>query len=328
MLSNMPSLDGAAILEALPEGAILIDQEARICFINAAAVSILGIEGDRPTGQSLADLPGGFGLDGTAEQTGYLDLPDRWTRYRMAPLAMGAEPDMWRGTLILLDDIGRDILAHRDSANFVSALIHELRAPLASISGYANILLLGVMNPLTDIQREAIGVIKVNAGRALEEISHLLTAYRIRSGQLHLERAALDIASVVQEVAQTCADSYARQELTLTIDCQAQEAIVEAHDGAVRDILSILLEHACHHSQPKSEVRVTIVEERDHGCVTIQDTDIGFTAERLLAHRHRYWHVPMIAAQGLVKLHGGRLWAESVQGQGCKVSFTLPHAAA
>jgi signal transduction histidine kinase len=38
-----------------------------------------------------------------------------------------------------------------------------------------------------------------------------------------------------------------------------------------------------------------------------------------------YWHVPLIAAQGLVRLHGGRLWAESVEGQGCRVSFTLPH---
>jgi PAS domain-containing protein len=67
MLSNMPSLDGAAILEALPEGAILIDQDARIRFINAAAVGILGIDADMPIGQSLADLPGGFGLDGCSD---------------------------------------------------------------------------------------------------------------------------------------------------------------------------------------------------------------------------------------------------------------------
>ena len=80
MLSNMPSLDGTAILEALPAGAILIDRGARIRFINSAAASLLGIEGDLPIGQSLADLPGDLRLDREDEHTGYLDLPERWDK--------------------------------------------------------------------------------------------------------------------------------------------------------------------------------------------------------------------------------------------------------
>jgi signal transduction histidine kinase len=323
MLSNMPPLDGAAILEALPEGAILIDQDARIRFINSAAVDMLGTEATMPLGQSLAELPGCSSLDGAAEETGYLDLPDRWVRYRMAPLMVGVEPDSWNGTLILLDDVGQDIFAHRDTTDFVSALMHELRVPLTGISGYADILLL--MDTFSDTQRRFISGIKANVGQLREAIDSILTVYRIHSGDFRLERAALDIVSVVREIAQTRADSYARRDLTLTTDCQAPEIIVDAQDGAVRNILSILLEHACQRSQPKSEVKVTLVDDRDEARVTIQDTDIGCTTERLLAHRYMYWHVPLIAAQGLVKLHGGRLWAESVEGQGCRVSFTLPH---
>jgi two-component system sensor histidine kinase VicK len=277
-----------------------------------------------PIGQSLADLPGGFGLDGAAAKIGYLDLPNRWVRCRMAPLVVGVEPEVWQGTLILLDNVGRDILAQNGSTDFVAVLIHELRAPLTTITGYTNLLLLGAMEPLTEIQREFIGVIKANAGRLMEEINNLVTVYRIHSGQYHLEREALDVVSIVREVAQTRADSYARQDLKLTIDCQAPEVIVDAQDGAIRDILSCLLEHACRHSQPKSEVRVAVVEDRDEARVTIQDTDIGFTAHRLLEHRHSYWHAPLIAAQALVRLHGGRLWVESIQGEGCRVNFTLP----
>ncbi|HET9221483.1 MAG TPA: histidine kinase dimerization/phospho-acceptor domain-containing protein [Roseiflexaceae bacterium] len=326
MPSNMPSLDGVAILEALPEGAILIDRDARICFVNTAAVRILGIEGDMPIGRSLADLPGGLGLAREGEDTGYLDLPDRWVRCRMTPIVVGAGPEAWNGTLILLDDVGQDIFARRDNADLVRALMHELRIPLTGISGYADILLL--MDTLSDTQRRFISGIKANVGQLREELDSVLIVYRIRSGDLRLDRAAVDVVSVVREVAQAHAESYARRDLTLTIECQAPEMIVEADDRGVRDILSILLGHACQRSQPKSEVRVTVVDDRDEARVTIQDTDIHCDTERLLAHRHKYWHMPMIAAHGLVRLHGGRLWAEGVQGQGCIVSFTLPHSEA
>jgi signal transduction histidine kinase len=326
MLPNMPFLDGAAILEALPEGAILIDQDARIRLINAAAVSILGIDASAAVGRSIADLPGGFVLDGTDEKSEYLDLPDRWVRCRRAPLAVGAEPDVWTGTLLLLDEVGLDILAHPPSADFVSALIHELRAPLTTITGYTNLLLLGTMGPLPEMQREAIDVIKDNVRRVMEEINNVVTAYRTRSGQLQLDREALDIVVIVREVAQRYADSYARQDLKLTIDCEAPEVIVDGDQRALRDILATLLEQACRYSQPKTEVTVTIANDHDEARVTIQDTGFGFTTEGRPAYRHTYMHVPWIATQGLVKLQGGRLWAESVQDQGCRVSFTLPYA--
>jgi signal transduction histidine kinase len=240
----------------------------------------------------------------------------------MTPLVVGAGPEAWNGTLILLDDVGQEIFARRDNADLVRGLMHELRVPLTGISGYADILLL--METLSDTQRRFVSSIKTNVGQLREALDNVLIVYRIRSGDFRIDRAALDIVSVVREVAQARAESYARRDLTLKIECQAPEMIVEADDTGVRDILSILLGHACQRSQPKSEVRVTVVDGHDQARVTIQDTDIHCDTERLLAHRHKYGHMPMIAAHDLVRLHGGRLWAESIQGQGCKVNFTLP----
>jgi signal transduction histidine kinase len=324
MLSNMPSLDGAAILEVLPEGAILIDQDDRIRLINTAAVDILGIDAGAAVGRSITELPGGFVLDGADEKSEYLDLPDRWVRCRMTPLTVGAEPEVWNGTLILLDDVGRDILAHQRSADFVSALIHDLRVPLTRIRGHADILLL--MDLPADTQCQFIGGIKANAGQLMDELSNLLTAYRIRSGQLRLEPEALDIVSVVREVAQTRADSYALQDLKLTIVCLKPEIMVSADQRSIRDILSNLLDNACRQSRPAGEVIVAIVDDDDGVRVIVQDANASCTSEELFAHSHIYIHQPLAVAQGLVRLHGGRLWAESIQGQGCKVSFTLPRA--
>src|SRR5689334_11168497 len=122
MSSNMPSLDGTVILEALPGGAILIDQDACVCFINSAAVGILGIEAGAAVGRPITDLPGGFELDRPgAQQAGELDLPDYQAHYRVTPIITGAGPDVWHGRLILLDEIAHDLFARRDTADIVAA---------------------------------------------------------------------------------------------------------------------------------------------------------------------------------------------------------------
>jgi signal transduction histidine kinase len=289
---------------------------------------MLGVDHDTALGKLLSDLPGCLGLasDSHAESE-YLELPNRWVHYRVTPLAIGAEPDTWHGRLFVLNDIGQEIFAHRDTAQFVAALMHDLRAPLTSISGYANLLLLGAMDPLSDIQHQSIGMIKANAERLMAGLSNLLTAYRVYSGQFQLEREALDIVSLASEVARSRAESYARQNLKLIVDCQLPEIVIDGDRHAVWDILSILLEHAGQHSRADSEVRIALVDTRHGVDVAIQDTDTSFTIERLLADRRSFWQVPLIAADGLVTLHGGRLWTERVQEVGCRVCFTLPHAA-
>jgi two-component system sensor histidine kinase VicK len=329
MSPNMPSLDGTVILEALPGGAILLDQDACVCLINNAAIGILGIEAGAAVGRPITELHGGFELDRPgAQQAGELDLPGYQVRYRVAPIVTGAEPDVWQGRLILLEVSAHDIFARRDTADTVAALVHDLRAPLTTITSYANLLLLGTIDPLSDSQHQFISVMKANAGRLLDELNNLVTAYRVRSGLFELDREDLDIVSIVREVATTRADSYALQDLKLTIDSQEPEIMVSADQRGVWDIVSSLLDNACRRSQPAGEVIVAIVNDDDAVRVTVQDADTSCLSKELFARRHTYLHQPLAVAHDLVKLHDGRLWVESVQGQGCVVHFTLPRAAA
>ena len=223
--------------------------------------------------------------------------------------------------------------ANRLKTEFVSMVSHELRIPLTSIQGYAELLLED--KQITEAQRESLTIVEKNADRLLGLINDLLDLSCIEAGRVDLHRTSLDLAHLIPEVAGSLRPLIEAKQQRLRLDLGEALPAVWADQDRVTQILTNLISNA--HKYTLAEGSITVAARRDDGFVRVDvsDTGIGLSPEdqaQLFTKFFRAQRSPRVASTGLglvitrllVELHGGRITVSSAPGQGSTFSFSLP----
>ena len=304
----------------------------------------------------------------TAEgQTVYLtmvDLPYRDRTGRIIGLIHLVEDVTETGTLqqrlaqhrnelrLLRDQLGRQNLelaaANTElrrldelKSTFVSVAAHELRTPLASTSGFVEMLLDEELGPLTDDQREYLEIVQGSARRLLTISNNLLDATRIEAGWIELVLQPTNLPALVETVAaefRPCLEAKA-QRLTLRAPPGLPLALCDETRAA--QIIGNLLSNASKYTPQGGLITVSLAPAEEDGFleISVADNGIGIPAEdqaRLFCRFFRAESAYLIEANGaglglyitrsLVELHGGRIWFESEPGKGSTFHVTFPIA--
>ncbi len=227
--------------------------------------------------------------------------------------------------------------SERVKDEFLSIVGHELRTPLTSIRGSLGLLEGGVLGELPKDAANMVSVAVVNTDRLVRLIGDILDIERMSAGGLLLEPESVPARELVSQslgVLQATADDA---EVTLRADV-APIGVMADGDRIVQ-VLVNLLGNAVKFSVPGGVVTVTV--ERDGRCAifTVADTGRGIPADRLEGIFERFSQVDasdarekggtglgLPIARGIVDRHGGRIWAESREGRGSTLRFTLPVA--
>lgn len=236
-----------------------------------------------------------------------------------------------------------DVTAAREIAvmknEFVSMVSHELRTPLTSIKGYVDLIVDGEAGEVNEIQMEFLQIVQENSDRLVSLINEMLDISRIESGRVHLKIERLDLSDVIQGVLDTFR-TYADQS-GVTMEAHMGQDL--PHAAADRDrvgqILMNLVSNAIKYSPGGGHVTIALKQADDYVQIDVSDTGIGIAAEDQHQLFTKFFRVDSsltreIGGTGLglsivksvVELHGGRIWATSVEGQGSTFSFTLPVA--
>ena len=223
--------------------------------------------------------------------------------------------------------------ANRLKTEFVSMVSHELRIPLTSIQGYAELLLED--KQITEAQRESLTIVEKNVDRLLGLINDLLDLSCIEAGRVDLHRTSLDLAHLIPEVAGSLRPLIEAKQQRLRLDLGEALPAVWADQDRVTQILTNLISNA--HKYTLAEGSITVAARRDDGFVRVDvsDTGIGLSPEdqaQLFTKFFRAQRSPRVASTGLglvitrllVELHGGRITVSSAPGQGSTFSFSLP----
>ncbi|MGH2498400.1 MAG: ATP-binding protein [Ktedonobacteraceae bacterium] len=224
---------------------------------------------------------------------------------------------------------------------FLGVVAHELRTPLASLSGFAQTLLVqtaqGKGPQLAVWQRKALAGLDLAVARLGELTDDLLDMARLQAGQLELHPEPTDLVPLVQRVVTRLQMTTERHTIVLV---PSGEHLVKYVDPRRMDqVLSNLISNAIKYSPEGGPIEVTIAEdvERRETLLSVRDHGIGVPAQQQAQIFQRFVQTENARVYGiegtglglylcraLVERHGGRIWCESIEGQGSTFFITLP----
>lgn len=216
----------------------------------------------------------------------------------------------------------------------IGDVAHELRTPLATIAGYVEGMLDGVVEP--DDGTWALVLDEVNRLRRLA--GDLQELSRVEAGQVALHLTAVAPAALSAAAVARLAPQFAEKGVALRVQVSADLPPVSADPDRALQVLINLLGNALHYTPAGGDVTVQAMQANDAVQWMVRDTGIGIAAEHLPHLFERFYRVDKARARAtggagigltickaLVERHGGRIWATSAgPGQGATFGFTLP----
>ncbi|MGE3267264.1 MAG: GAF domain-containing protein [Chloroflexota bacterium] len=221
----------------------------------------------------------------------------------------------------------------RAKSDFVSIVSHEFRSPLTGIQGFSEIMRDGDLD--ADEMREYSADINREAERLSRMIGELLDLDRMEAGQMTLQVTSMDVAAIVTQVV---ASVESRASLhTLRLEIEPGLPSLSGDPDKLTQVLVNLLDNAVKYSPDGGEIAVSVRQQGDSIRLRIRDEGLGIPPEALETVFERYRRVELarsraIGGTGLglpivrqiVELHGGRVWAESVLGEGSTFCVEFP----
>ena len=287
-----------------------------------------------------------FGITGMESERralrGRLTASDRILQYSSVPLPDG-------NTLLTFSDISdpakmeralRDRTEALEAADrlknaFLSNVSYEVRTPLTSILGFAETLDLGLVGELSPKQREYVLDIKRSSEELKAIIDAIIDLSAIDAGAMELKLARLDVAELLQAVAEKLSPTMTRRDQTLSIEL-AEDSLAFVGDAMrVEQIVSNLLSNAIGFSARGSQVRMGARRSGTNIQIWIADSGRGIDPEfqkkaferfqsKPLPGSHRGPGLGLSIVKSFTELHGGNVSLISKLDRGTTVVCSFP----
>jgi signal transduction histidine kinase len=218
-------------------------------------------------------------------------------------------------------------------SDFIAIASHELRTPLSLILGYASML----KDTTSGQTAEQMEVVVQAALRLRGLIEEMVNLSHLDAGETVLELAAFPIQDLVFTVGAEVDSLATAKGQTISLRVPPDPLLVHADRSQITIVLNNLLTNAIRFTGPSGRIAVSAELHGSEVWIAVTDSGIGIPAtdlERIfepfyqvephMNRRHGGLGLGLSIAKGLVELHGGRIWAESVLGKGSRFIFTLP----
>jgi signal transduction histidine kinase len=219
---------------------------------------------------------------------------------------------------------------------FVLTASHELRSPLTSVQGFAELLMLE-RDKLSSTQADTVEIIMDNTRHLVRLLNDLLDLARSDAGRLTIKPSPTDVASLVEDPVRTMLSQTQAKHQSLTQEIQPALPHVSVDRDRIRQILVNLLTNAHEYCPENASIHVSATGNGDGVELSVSDDGPGMAADQLEHIFERFTrgdagltqHVGgtglgLAISKSLVELHGGRIAVESIPGEGSTFHVWLP----
>ncbi len=326
----------ATVLEQMTDGVLIADAQGLIQFANPAAGKLF--QTSNPIHRSLTEVIRNHQLVEAwrrCQQTRELQSESVEVPARHQFLQLVVIPDSHSsGSLLLVQDLTRLRRLETVRRDFVSNLSHELRTPLASLKALAETLQDGALDD-PPAARRFIDQIQIEVDALTQMVTELLELSKIESGRLTLDLQPASASDLLDSASKRMQLQAERAGLNLRVECADDLPRLKIDSQRLEQVLVNLIHNAVKFTRSGGEV--VLGAESSDGFVrfAVRDSGIGIPVEDVERIFERFYRVDksrtgsgtglgLSIAKHIVEAHGGKIWAESVEGRGSTFNFSIP----
>jgi two-component system phosphate regulon sensor histidine kinase PhoR len=328
----------ASVLEQMTDGVIISDTDGFVEMINPKAADLF--EAEKGVGQTIIQALRNHQIVESwrkchktgKEQVLSLEIPrnQKFIQVVILPLKTGLSGKY----LLLFQDLTRTRRLETVRRDFISNISHELRTPLASIKALTETLQAGAIGEPQAAKR-FLSRMELEVDALTQMVAELLELTRIESGQVPIELKPVPPKELLKNASERLGLQAERANLSISIYCPEDLPNVLADPPRIGQALVNLLHNAIKFTPEGGEITMAAWQQGDVIVFSIEDTGVGIPVEDLPRIFERFYKADRSRSGGgtglglaitrhLVQAHGGRIWADSIQGEGSTFSFSLP----
>lgn len=324
------------VTRSLPEGLVLLSSSGTILSINPTACRLLEVTPNCAGADFSVAIQNS--AIGSLVETAFSDAKAEATVHLSGGVYLAAArpvktDGVLSGVVLLLLDLTQKQKAEALRREFTANVSHELKTPLHAISGYAELLKSGLVQPAD--QAGFHDKIYAEAQRLIALVEDILRLSRLDEGAADMQWVPTDLYAALQ---QTALGLEAAAELAgVSVTVQGTSTVLPGIPQLYNAIVFNLLDNAIKYNHQGGQVTARLEDRQDHVVLTVADTGMGIPE----AHRERIFerfyrvdksHSKAVGGTGLglsivkhaAQILGARLTLDSVPGTGTTITVTFP----
>lgn len=332
----------ASVLSNMTDGVIATDRKGRVSLINDSALdmlrttrelvlnrpitSVLSLEKEY-TFEDLIDLKESLSLDFSTEEEPYI--------LRVAFSVTQRETGYVTGLIAVIHDNTEQEKIDMERREFVSNVSHELRTPLTTMRSYLDALAEGAWQN-EEIAPKFLHVTQTETERMIRLVNDLLKLSRMDSEEYELNQEFVDFNKFFSAIIERFEFSKS-QNVQFQRQFTDESLFVEIDPDKMTQVIDNIISNALKYSPDGGTVCFGIEKADDDIIVSIADEGMGIPQDMVKRIFDRFYRADrarsramggtglgLAIAKEMIQAHGGTIWAESEEGKGTTIFFTLP----
>lgn len=339
---------------SIGEGAITTDGHGKITRINKVALEILGFSAEEvlgkwypgtvvaedDTGRVIPNIERAITEAFLSGSPVFKRMYYRRKNGSKVPVAVTVSPlilnDEPLGAIEVFRDITQETELENSKDEFISIASHQLRTPATVVKQYMGMLLGGYVGDLSEAQRQMLQKAYDYNNNQLYIINDLLKIAQADANKIHPVRKAIDLVTLLSEVANSHQASYKDRSMRLHFEPAVKSAICSVDPLHIRMVIENLLSNARKYSPEGSSVTLTLSASLNYKIIRIKDEGIGIAPEDISKLFQKFSRIqnPESTAGGsglglywakkLIDLHDGTINVTSEPAKGTVFVVKLP----
>ncbi len=335
-----------ALVETITDGVLLLDDRGQLIYSNRMALELLRV----------GQIDPGTPLPGAVQEEAFLPvlnhLLDSQEDYIRSEVAVPSRDESYSmvksfrvisrrfdlatlkkpGRVVVIRDVTVEKEIESARETFFHMITHDMRAPLASIQGYAQ--MLGVNTPNSPGAQKCLQAIMRSSMRLNGMIEDILNTIKLEKGDMKLRMEDVDATALCARVFEVHEPFAARKNIVFTSLPPQEKVIFRGDPVLLERVLSNLVGNSLKFTPAggvvqlscRSSVAEAFFEVLDNGpgIPKEKQTEIFEKYSQLEEHKYMGFGLGLAMCRMAVELHGGRIWVDSVEGKGSRFTFTVP----
>ncbi|MEH7176280.1 cell wall metabolism sensor histidine kinase WalK [Neobacillus vireti] len=333
----------SSVLSYMTDGVIATDRKGRVILINEPAAEMLNVSRETVLSQPIVSL---LGLTDTntfedlleEKDSLILDYSTKKERYilRANFSVIQKETGFVNGLIAVLHDITDQEKIEAERREFVANVSHELRTPLTTMRSYLEALADGAWKD-EEIAPNFLEVTRTETERMIRLVNDLLQLSKLDSTDYRLSKEWVNFVDFYDRIIDRF-EMAKDQNVSFRRNLPGHAIFVEIDEDKMTQVLYNIISNALKYSPEGGHVTFSIKEEEEKIVVSVSDEGVGIPKENIGKIFDRFYRVDkartrklggtglgLAIAKEMVNVHSGIIWAESVEGKGTTISFSLPY---